>query len=167
MRGVFLVIIVILIVFLYVQYYTKYKQEYQILQVYLNKFKLDTLYERYPIVIYDQVVDPNEVLKTALAYSFVFKTDMTVEQEQVNRVSHKYLMLYSEDDDVAIKIINPKYKKEMKTVFSESNVQYVTVKLKAKQILILPALWYFYTDNMGVTGIGLDDLVSKWFYALY
>lgn len=166
MRRTFIVIVVVLLIALYLQYYAKYKHDYQILQVYLDKFKLDTLYEKYPIVVYDQVYDTNDILKTIFAYSYVFRKDLGVTPGQVTKNNHKYLVL-SSDEDVSIKIINPKYKKDIKAKLEESNVQYVTIKLKENQVLILPAKWYFYTDNDSVFGIGLDDLVSKWFYSVF
>lgn len=161
----FVIIISILIVLLYLQYYVKSKPDYQILQVFLDNFKLDTLYEKYPIVVYDQVYDVNELLKTVLAYSFVFKKEFAVDPGIVYRNSHKFVVL-SSDDSVSIKIINPKYKREIKPKIEECNVQFVSVKLKPNQVLILPALWYYHTENMDVNAIGLDDLISKWLYAL-
>ena len=161
----FIIVISVLIVLLYLQYYVKTKQDYQILQVFLDNFKLETLYEKYPIVVYDQVYDSNELLKTIFAYSFVFKKDFIVDPGVVYRNSHKFVVL-SSDDSVSLKIINPKYKREIKARIEECNVQFVTVKLKQNQVLILPALWYYHTDNMDIMAIGLDDMVSKWLYTL-
>lgn len=164
MKG-FVIVVSVLLVLLYLQYYVKYKQDYQILQVFLDNFKLDTLYEKYPIVVYDQVYDPKDLLKTVFAYSFVFKNEFSVEPGAVCRNSHKFVVL-SCDDSVSLKIINPKYKKDIKPRIQDCNVQFVTVKLKPNQVLILPALWYYHTDNMDVSAIGLDDLVSNWLYKL-
>lgn len=161
----FVVIISVLLVLLYLQYYVKYKQDYQILQVFLDNFKLDTLYEKYPIVVYDQVYDTGDLLKTVFAYSFVFKKEFDVEPSVVYRNSHKFVVLSCEDS-VSIKVINPKYKKDIKARIEDCNVQFITVKLKQNQVLILPALWYYHTENMDVRAISLDDLVSKWLYAL-
>jgi hypothetical protein len=107
-----------------------------------------------------------ELLGTIFAYSFIFKKEFTVEPERIYRNAHKYLVLCSEDD-VAVRIINPKYKKDIKGTLQESNVQYVTVKLKENQVLILPALWYYHTDNLDIKAIGLDDFMSKWVYAVF
>ena len=163
---VFVFIIIVLISILYLQYYLKYKQDYQILQVYLDTFKLETLYEKYPIVIYDQIYDIEELLKTTLAYSYNFKKTFEIAAEKVYRNASKYVLLFSEDSDIALKIVNPKYKKDIKQKMEDSNVQYITIKLKEKQVLILPALWYYQTNNMDVKAIGLDDLISKWLYAI-
>ena len=162
---VFVIVIIVLISLLYLQYYIRTKPDYQILQVYLDKFKLDTLYEKYPIVIYDQVYNVNDLLKTIFAYSFVFNKEFTIEPDKIYRNDHKFTVL-SSNDDVAVKIINPKYKKDIKDKLENSNVQYITIKLKEHQVLILPALWYYHTDNIDIQAIGLDDLISKWLYKI-
>jgi hypothetical protein len=70
----------------------KYKDNYNILQVYLNNFELNTLYEKYPIVIYDQIYDINELLTTAFKFSFVFKTSFTINSDSLT-------YNYEEDDE--------------------------------------------------------------------
>lgn len=161
---VFLLIIVLLIVALYVQYYLAYKKEYEIIQVTLDNLELKTLYEKYPIVISDQVYKIDELLKTVFAYSYVFKKQVSIEPEKITRNSYKYLLITS-DDNVDIKLINPKYK--VKPTLEESDVQYVTVKLKENQVLIVPALWYVHTENMDVLALGLDDFLSKIVYSVF
>ena len=159
----FILIIAILLSLIYIQYYFRYKQDYQILQVYLNNFKLQHLYEKYPIVIYDQVYDVDEILKTILAYSFVFKNKFEIQTEKLYKNVSKFLLIYSNDSQFSIKIFNPKYK--LKDNYENSNAQYITIKLKEKQVLILPALWNYYTQNMSVQAIALDDFVSKLIYS--
>ena len=165
MRAFFL-IIVVLCVILYVQYYLKYSAQYEILQVGLDKFQLDMLYEKVPIVIYDRVYDISDLLKTIFAYSYMFQKMIEVDAGRVHKNAHKYLVLTSEDP-VIIRLINPKYKKEVKTDLNQSNVQFVSVKLKSNQGLIVPALWYYHTDHMNIKGIELDDLISKVVYNLF
>lgn len=158
----FLIIIVLLVIALYVQYYLAYKKEYEIIQVTLDNIELKTLYEKYPVVIADQVYSIDELLKTVFAYSYVFKKTLNIEPNTVFRNKYKYLIITSEDN-IDVKLINPKYK--IKTKLEESDVQYVTIKLKENQVLIVPALWYIHTENMDVSAVGLDDFVSK--FALY
>jgi hypothetical protein len=82
----FVIIIIVLIILLYLQYYIKYKNDYNILQIYLNNFEINTLYEKYPIVIYDQVYDINELLTTAFKFSYAFKNIFTI-----NSISFTFL----------------------------------------------------------------------------
>ena len=161
----FIVIFCVLLCLLYLQYYIRVKPDYQILQVYLDNFKLNTLYEKYPIVVYDQIYNVQDILDTVFKYSFTFKSEYDITPGQIYRNSHKYIVL-SCDDDVSVKLIHPKYKKDIKANLDESNLQYITIKLKEHQVLIIPALWYFHTSNMDIKAIGLDDLVTKWLYKL-
>jgi hypothetical protein len=165
----FLIVIVILIILFYLRYYVKYNQDIQIVQVYLDNFKLDTLYEKNPIVIYDQVYNIDDLFTTIFAYSYAFQTKVINIGNSLLRNSHKYLLLYSTDSDVSIRIINPKNKKHIvSTEFDKNdNINYVTIKLKEKQILILPALWYYQSKDNSVKSIGLDDIISKWLYRIF
>lgn len=162
---VFLLIIVVLITALYVQYYLSYKKEYEIIQVTLDNIQLKTLYEKYPIVVADQVYKTDDLLKTVFAYSYVFKKPTNIEPDKIVCNKYKYMIITCEDN-IDVKLINPKYKSKIKTSLEQSDVQYVTVKLKENQVLIVPALWYIHTDNMDVSAIGLDDFLSKIIYAV-
>ena len=144
----------------------KFNDDYQILQIYLDNFKLENLYEKYPIVIYDKIYKINDLLQTIFAYSFLFKKQFDIKTEKVYKNIYKYLLIFS-DNPISIKIINPKYKKDIKNSLQDSNVQYITIKLKENQVLILPALWYYYTDYINIRAIGLDDMISKFIYSFF
>lgn len=157
-------IIVALIIALYIQYYFAYKKEYEIIQVTLNNIQLKTLYEKYPIVIADQVYKVDDLLKTVFAYSYVFKKDVAIEPDRVTCNSHKYMIITAEDN-IDIKLINPKYNIKSKKL-EDSDAKYVTVKLKENQVLIVPALWHVHTENIDVKAYGLDDFLSKIVYCV-
>lgn len=164
----FVIIIVLLIIVIYLSYYLRTCPEYELIQVRLNNLKIDHLYEKRPIVIAESIVDIEDLVKTVFAYSYLFKNVSTnITDDQVRKNKNKFLLLYS-DNDIAVKIINPKYKKELRKNLKESNVQYVTIKLRAGQVLVLPALWYYCADTPERTlkKIGLNDLISCWFYKL-
>lgn len=159
----FAVAIAAAIAFVYLHYYFKYPADFQIVQVYLDGLRLETLYEKRPIVVYDRVADAGDLAKTAFAYSYVFKSEFELEPSKLLRNSHKYLLL-SAEDDVSVKIVHPVHKKNAAATLAESSAEYATVKLNAGQVLILPALWYYETEHVGVRAIALDDLVSAWLY---
>jgi hypothetical protein len=144
----------------------KPKTDYNIIQVYLDAFKLDNLYEKYPIVIYDQIYNVDDLLNTIFKYSYAFKTTLQIEAAKIYKNTHKYLLVFNNTEPIKLKVINPKYKKDIKMKLEDSNVEYVTIKLKEKQVVILPALWYYYSDNQNISAIGLDDLISRFVYAL-
>ena len=163
MYGYILIIIALLFI-IYAQYYMKYKNDYQILQVHLEGLNLDTLYEKYPIVIFNKIYDVGELLKTVFAYSYNFEKKVIAPVNTINRNLSKYLIVTT-DDDAHIKLINTKYKSNIKSSLAESDLQYVTIRLKQHQVLILPSLWYYHSDR-SLNAIGLDDIFSKALYML-
>ena len=166
-------VLVILIIIVYIHYYTSYKQDYNILQTYLNSVDLNLVYEKYPIVIYDRIINPDELTKTLFAYTYIFKSTRVC-KGPTNPIynSSKHLIIWS-DQDSMINIINPKYKNSFRwqrkdglsistnplSKIENASVQYVTVKLKRNQVLILPAFWMF-DSSKDVSLIHLNDLLS-------
>jgi hypothetical protein len=82
------------------------------------------------------------------------------------------MLLWSPKQDVWLNIINPKYKKQIEWTRMngmklsklplnklDESIQYVTVKLKMNQVVILPAFWIF-DANADVNAIQLDDVLS-------
>jgi len=163
-------VIVILIIIVYVNYYTNYKKDYNILQSYLDNIDLSVVYEKYPIVIYDRVINPSELTKTLFAYSYIYKKQYSI-KGPVNPMinTSKHAIIWCSDSDVTINIINPKFKNNFKWEkkvatqplknMEDTTVQYVTIKLKKDQVLILPAFWIFDSSNT-INIIQLDDILS-------
>lgn len=170
---VLLGVLITLIIIVYIYYYNSYKRDYNILQTYLTSVDLSLVYEKYPIVIYDSIINPEELTKTLFAYSYIFRNNK-VHYGQTNPIynSSKHLIIWCEQDSI-INIVNPKYKEQfdwkkreglkIATVplsnIKNTSIQYVTVKLKKHQVIILPAFWIF-TSSKSVKMIQLDDLLS-------
>lgn len=163
-------IVIILIIIVYVNYYTNYKKNYNILQTYLDNIDLSLVYEKYPIVIYDRVIKPAELTKTLFAYSYLYKKEYSIKgpfNPMIN--TSKHAIIWCPTTNITINIINPKFKNNFKwqkkvstqslKENEDSTVQYITIKLKKDQVLILPAFWIFdSTDTINI--IQLDDLFS-------
>lgn len=167
------VILVVLVVAIYMQYYNNYKSDYNILQTYLDNIDLNVLFEKYPIVIYDRVLDPRQLLKTLFVYTYTFKKEFILNPVTPVYNGSKHMIIWSQDKDVSVNIINPKYKGRIKWTRTkgatsstvpltelDNEIQYVTVKLKTNQIMILPAFWIFDASSR-VNVIQLDDLLSS------
>jgi hypothetical protein len=157
-----ILIIIIIIILVYGRYYLKYNKDIKILQVNLDNLDLNILYEKYPILIYDQVYDHDQLLKTIFNYSIQYSVskDLIPSIPIINK--SKYLLISSaEDTNSIINIINPKYNNEAKkrVEFLDTKMQYVSIKLKPKQVIILPSRWIYQSyDNVHITG--LDDILS-------
>lgn len=176
-----IVVVVFFICVIYINYYASYKQDYNIIQSYLDSIDINILHEKYPIVIYDQICKPFKLLTTLFAYSYIFSKQLAIVTGFPIYNPSKYLILWSDDSNIILNIINPKYKKDIvwskQNTYSKSTVslealnpsiQYITVKLKQYQVIILPAFWIFDVDkntNTKINGIFLDDLIS--FYMRY
>jgi hypothetical protein len=161
MKLLILTFIIILVIIIYIRYYLKYNSDIRIIQVYLDNFKLNHLYEKYPILIYDQVYNHDQLLKTIFSYSIQFKESQTLIPSIPIINKSKYLLISCVDDDSLLNIINPKFSKEakLKKEFLDTNMSYISVKLKPKQVIILPSRWIYQSyDNLNITR--LDDCIS-------
>lgn len=157
-----LIIFCALLVVLYVQSYMKPKTEYTIVQTYLDRLGVDTLLDKYPIVIYDRIPDPRSLLKSLFAYSYVFENvTMTRSGTTVPyKAQSKYNILFNGNSNATIHIISPKYQVINKPLEEQpSTLQYVTVNLKKNQVLILPMSWHF-ACSTEMQWIKLDDVFS-------
>lgn len=168
------IIIIILIVCIYINYYKKYKTDYNIIQSTIDTIDINLLYEKYPILIYSNILDPKELLHTLFAYSFVFKTETLITPIVPTINTSKYLLIWNEEQDIMINIINPKYKKliqwtkykkliiSTKPIDELNDVQYISIKIKQNNVLILPHYWIF-ESNDPLHLLQLDGLFTKYF----
>jgi hypothetical protein len=158
--------IIALLVFLYVQSYMSVKEDYTILQTWLEKVTPETLADKYPIVIFDQIVKPEQLLSTLFAYLYftVKQTSMT-KSDGIMKNTAKYLVLYSTQTTNNIHLISPKYTRAIsygKDIAAQnSKVQYVTLKLKPHQLLVVPMFWSFACDSTEPTNaMYIHDIIS-------
>lgn len=171
-------ILIMLVIIVYIQYYINYKPDFKINQIYLDKFKINLLYEKYPIIIYDKLIEPKDLLKTFFAYSYNISDDFPILFDNKVTINlSKYQIIYNQLADVDINLIHPKYRSQIdftnnnkillsKEPLSKLNVEYVTVKLKKNKILILPSYW-IYNSNLPVQTIILDDYMSYMVSKIY
>lgn len=158
---------VILFAILYLQNYFKCKSDIQIIQTSIENINIDILHEKYPIVIYDRIFKPSDLLKTLFAYTFVHsRVSNSARDDKLTQNVAKYVIIYNENSDVDIEIFHPKNNIRFKRSQSvldfqdmDSDVSYVTVKLKKNQLLILPMFW-IYHSNYHVQTIHLYDSIS-------
>lgn len=154
---ILLALLAILIIIMYVYYYKNYKKDVVILQTYLDKADINLLYEKYPVVIYDQIIDPRQLLDTLFRYSYIFQTDELVKPNTTMISKSKFTVVWysGEDlDDLILKVVGPG-----KDSSDSSDSSDVSIKLKKKQVVILPAYWGFQC-SVPINCIRLDDLLS-------
>lgn len=175
-------IVVLLIVLIYVHYYSKYNNTYELVQTFLDKVSLDMLYERNPIIIYDSIKTPKQLLGTLFKYSYVTKTDYKVTHSSPIMNRAKFSFVYSTNNqDTSINLINPSFKSMMKwnkhnnknindmvspTPLEDTTVEYITIKLKPYQVVIVPMHWIIQTDAPLVKH-NLDDFISMLYFKIW
>ena len=144
MNLIFSIIIIILIVLIYYRYYTKIEKTIQINQIFLENFTPNLLYEKYPLLIYDRIQDPDELTKTIFKYSYLFKTKKKTKK---SKTTAKYTLVYSSYDSVL-------------DITQSDN--YISINLAANQVVILPYGWKYSCDE-DLNVIMLQDIFSKIF----
>ena len=178
-----IIILVVLIICIYMHYYSKYNTSYEITQTYLDKITLELLYERNPIVIYDCIKTPNQLLKTLFKYSYTTKSEYVINHQKIIMNRQKTSFVYSSaTSDTYINLINPSYKKDFKwnkhektgdmiseTSIDDTNVEYITIKLKPFQVLIVPSHWLLQStkSNSSMHKVNLHDVFSWVYFKLW
>jgi len=176
-----ILVVIVLIITIYARYYSKYSEGYNIIQTYLDKINLNLLYERSPIVIYDSIKTPKQLLKTLFKYSYMSKHEYTINTCEVHLSKSKFSFMFhtgKSNDTIIVNLINPIYKKDFKnwqknkqgisftpTPIAETSVEFVSVKLKPYQVLVLPTHWSFQVaTSESVTKVDLDDAFTYFYF---
>ena len=158
----------VLISYLYIQYYFKFNTVYKIIQAPLYKIDENVLYEKYPIVVSDRLVKPVALLETLFKYKYLFKKVHPQKGSQKPYIAiSKYTLIYNDKADIEVNIIAPQYRNEFHGFvefqankdINSTNAQYVTIKLKKQQVIILPAFW-IYQSILPYHIISLNDPFS-------
>ena len=157
--------IVVLLVYLYIQSYMSVKEDYTILQTWLEKVTPETLADKYPIVIFDQIVKPEQLCSTLFAYLYITVKHKTISgRDGIRKNVAKYLVLYSTTETINIHLISPKYRRMIKygdkIEAQDPKIQYVTIKLKPHQLLIVPMSWSFACDGEQCHAMHVHDIIS-------
>lgn len=175
---VLVVVLVVLVVCIYGRYYGKYNQGYHINQTTLDKVSLPLLYERDPIVIYDSIRNPRQLMWTLFKYSYATKREYNISSPEPVQSKAKFSYIFSTDPNgtgIYVNVINPSYahhftwdKKTGKsaTKLEDTQVEYITIKLRPFQVLIIPSNWIIQTEST-VSKIDLDDLFSAIYFRMF
>lgn len=182
---ILIIIVIIMIVFMYIQYYSKYNKGYNITQTYLDKINIEHLYEKNPIVIYDKIKTPKQLLKTLFKYSYITSNEYTLKPNIIYMNKSKFSFIYSNSTSVNVNLINPIYKKDfvknnnmwktnnrittINTMLKDTNVEYITIKLNPLQILIIPSHWMIHIDVIAkedkINKVDLDDVFTYLYFS--
>lgn len=176
---IFIYLLVLLLFGIYHRYYNKYNLDYQILQTKVAQFKSDTLYEKYPLVIEDRLVDKKNFIETTLKYYYTSIDEYKMTNNVLIENNHKNMIIYNSYQDSSIYLINPIYAKNLSNKIKKKHyieysidlddtkndkvlekIKYIEIKLKKDQILIIPNKWIFQLKQPSNIFI-IDDIISK------
>lgn len=174
---VLLIILISLVIVIYFQYYAKYNESYEVLQAYTDNINNKLLSERYPLLLYDRVVNPQNLIDTLFYGLYIFKKESVLFIGNPILNSSKYLLLFNNLSNCFINIVSPKYRNNFiwrkqashivsLSPLSEIDVPFITIKLKKNQILILPPYWIYQTAKK-IKRISLADIPSKIYEIFY
>ena len=164
------VLIALLVMFIlslvYAHYAMKPKQEVHIIQTSLDRINDNTLFEKQPIVIDDQIVNVTDLLGTLFKYQYLFKTDTLLEaNDEVYLNPHKFMIVYntSNENDAYVVLTPPKAIRD--------RYPSIDMILPPNNVLILPYLWSIEpskeeekTHSHPLQMILLNDLFHKFFH---
>jgi hypothetical protein len=170
--------VITLIIILYLSYYSKYVKEFNIIQTFLSNFTPELLYERNPIIIYDAMATPKDLLKTIFKYQYLIQQENLISQNSIVAVKSKFSLIFSTNEDTTtIKLINPMFLSSFKwktvkrqrmtdTDINTTNVNYIDVQLKKNQVMILPPHWII-QPSLDLNKIDIDDIVSYTYFLIF
>ena len=149
----FIFFVLIITSFFYVKISLKTKDDVQILQGNLDKITDNTLYEKYPIIINDKIIESKELLNSLFKYQYSFVKFFDLEKETNLKNTHKYLILHNiSDNDVNIIIQSPTNKHSP-----------ININLPSYNVIILPYKWKILSDS-SLHGILLNDFIHRFFH---
>lgn len=154
-RQAILIVVVICIAIYAYKYYksqNKVNDRFEILQMDIDDFNLEHLYEKSPIVFENTDLHPTNILKL-LKYTYVCKKDFTIAGGDLHQTRARYTLLKPIQKTTAI-IYHPIMKEN------------VAMIIKANQYILMPMFWAIRcTDELFATA--LSDTASIVFNQLH
>lgn len=148
-------IFVIIVIICWTYYYLKKRNDFQIIQSRLDNITDNVLYEKYPIVISDKIVNVNDLLNTLFKYQYVYKFTKTINENTSLKNYSKFM------------IIHNTYDKDISISLSNNDNENVVVIIPIYNVLIIPFMWSINSLNDKITCIELFDFVHYFLYRYF
>jgi hypothetical protein len=150
---------VAILIYIYVSYYYRYPQKVSILQSSLDRFDLNLLQEKQPIVLEDAIKDIQEIKKAWFKWNYTTRSNGYLpDQWQKNR--HKHLLIHPQESTEIL--LYPAAAPTLKqSNIPDPNETIVIIKLKPNQLLIVPFHWKtMIQKEKQIEFMGIHDLVT-------
>nr|QOI90378.1 hypothetical protein HWQ62_00241 [Pyramimonas orientalis virus] len=146
---VYLTIIVIICSYAYMS--LKPRSDFQIIQSQLCNVYDSVLYEKYPILLNDKLVNVEDLCGTLFKYQYVFKRVSVHSKNEIMKSYSKFVVLHNNTTvDTNITLSNPKGSQ-------------VNMIVPAYNVLIVPYLWGISGNDQGMDCIHLNDFMHFFF----
>lgn len=144
-----LTLFIIVCIASYISIYTKPKKHMEILQSELATLKTEFLLEKQPLIIYDKIVDPIEVIQSTFKYLYTFKIHKLLTANNVYQSNSRYTLIHnSSEEDLTITLSKKNVKKNHLNIFYtfignefEEKENTVQIILKPYNMITIPYLY--------------------------
>lgn len=144
----YITLAVIIIIF-YIKLTLQKKRDFQIIQTSLEIFKDDLLYEKYPIILEDNIVNIDELFGSIFKYQYIFKKQGKNKKKKEYKCNSKFLVFHNitlQESTISIK--------------NNVNDVFVDVIIRQNKVLILPYGWYYINKN-NISYFLLNDFIHS------
>lgn len=143
-------ICIIIIVVAYVYLYTKPKNDFQLIQSTLNNITDDYLFEKYPIIIHDKLVNIDDLTDSLFKYQYLFKTYSIIDAHTTLQNRYKFMIIHNtNEEDCHFNLTNPSKKYTINTMLPSYN------------IAIIPFKWHLSDISLHLKSVLLNDLIHS------
>lgn len=144
-----LTLFIIVCIVSYIYIYTKPKKHMEILQSELSSLKTEFLLEKQPLIIYDKIVDPIEVIHSTFKYLYTFKIHKLLTANQVYQSNSRYALIHNPtEEDLTLTLSKKNIKKNHLNLFYtfignefKKNDSTIQIILKPYNMIALPYLY--------------------------
>lgn len=144
-----LTLFILVCILSYISIYTKPKKHMEILQSELATLKTDFLLEKQPLIIYDKIVDPIEVIKSTFKYLYTFKIHKSLTENHIYQSNSRYALIHNpSEEDLILTLSKKNVKKNHLNLFYtfisnefEKNEKTIQIILKPYNMIAVPYLY--------------------------
>lgn len=168
--NIIIILAVVVFIYAYAKLYLKPKRSVELLQTNLTNFDTNLLFEKQPILIFDQIVDPQNVIDVFFKYTHNLSFDSFVSPSTRQNLSRFMIVHNSDEKNHTISLAKylTRVKHTDKNMFfstvsgTATSDNQVNIVLPPKNVLVIPYL-YTATSSAKLPALYLTDFVHVYF----
>lgn len=173
MNYLVIILITVFTIF-YIQCYYKFPNDFSLIQTTLSDFTPDLLLEKQPIYLFDQIVNPADLLSTLFKYQYLYHILSLSKNDFLKQNLSKWVIIYNDGfSDTTVSIMHPeeaKHRTFLPSRFIKKNYilcknptvsnSCVEILLKPKKNVFVPMNWLYKTNADNLLEIHLHDPIT-------